>query len=65
MIIFTSNKHKTFRRIKQNASDCVLRWFLLVEEYGISFEYLPGKKKIIADALSHIVIDSLKIQDKK
>jgi hypothetical protein len=38
---------------------------LLLEEYGVTFEYLPGKKNVaaIADALSRLDIDSLKIQD--
>jgi hypothetical protein len=32
---------------------------LLLEEYGVSFEYLPGKKNVVADALSCLVIDDL------
>jgi hypothetical protein len=39
-----------------------LRWLLLFEEYGVTFEYLPGKKNILVDALSRLDIDSLKIQ---
>jgi hypothetical protein len=41
-------------------------WLLLLEEYGVTFEYLPGKKKndgTFADALSRLDIDSLKIQE--
>jgi hypothetical protein len=38
-------------------------WFLLLEEYGVTFEYLPGKKNVVAGALSRLDIDSLKIQD--
>jgi hypothetical protein len=40
---------------------------LLLEENGITFEYLPGKKNVtyLADALSHLDIDSQKIQDSK
>jgi hypothetical protein len=32
---------------------------------GVTFEYLPGKKNVgtVADALSHLDIDSLKIQE--
>jgi hypothetical protein len=37
--------------------------FLLLEEYGVTFEYLPGKKNVVADALSCLDIDSLKIQE--
>jgi hypothetical protein len=39
-------------------------WLLLLEEYGITFEYLPGKKNVVtvADDLSRLDIDSLKIQ---
>jgi hypothetical protein len=42
-----------------------LRWLLLLEEHGVTFEYLPGKKNVAAveDALSHLDIDSLKIQE--
>jgi hypothetical protein len=40
-------------------------WLLLLEEYGVTFEYLPGKKSVVADALSRLDIDSLKIQEEK
>jgi hypothetical protein len=49
------------------ASDQVLFTcgLLLLEEYGATFEYLPGKKHehVLADALSCLDIDSLKIQE--
>jgi hypothetical protein len=35
---------------------------LLLEEYVVSFEYLPGRKNVVADALSCLDIDDLKIQ---
>jgi hypothetical protein len=40
-------------------------WLLLLEEYGVTFDYLPGKKQknVVADALSHLDIDSLKIHE--
>jgi hypothetical protein len=40
-------------------------WLLLLEEYGVTFECLPGKKNVVADDLSRLDIDSLKIQEKK
>jgi hypothetical protein len=38
---------------------------LLLEEYGVKFEYLPGEKNVVADALSRLDIDSLKIQEEE
>jgi hypothetical protein len=40
IIVFTEKKNNTFNALK--ASDRVLRWLLLLEEYGVTFEYLPG-----------------------
>jgi hypothetical protein len=42
-------------------------WLLLLEEYGVTFEYLSGKKNVatVADALSCLDIDSLKIQEEE
>jgi RNase H-like domain found in reverse transcriptase/Reverse transcriptase (RNA-dependent DNA polymerase) len=62
-IVYTDHKNYIFNGLK--ASDCVLRWLLLLEEYGVSFEYLPGKKNVIADALSQLDIDDLNIQEEE
>jgi hypothetical protein len=46
-----------------------LIWLLPLEEYGETFEYLPGKKQknvgIVADTLYRLDIDSLKIQEEE
>jgi hypothetical protein len=65
IIVFTDHKNNTFNGLK--ASDRVLRWLLLLEEYGVTFEYLSGKnqKNVVADALFRLGIDSLKIQEEE
>jgi hypothetical protein len=63
IIVFTDHKNNTFNVL--NPSDHVLRWLVVIEEYGVTFEYLPGKKNVVWDALSHLDIDSLKIQEEE
>jgi hypothetical protein len=38
---------------------------LLLEEYGVTFEYLPGNKYVVVEALSRLDINSLKIQEEE
>jgi hypothetical protein len=40
-------------------------WLLLLEDYGVTLEYLPEKKNVgtVADDLLCLDIDSLKIQE--
>ena len=47
--IFTDHKNLTYKNFNK---DCVLRWRLKIEEYIPEIEYTPGKKNIVADALS-------------
>jgi hypothetical protein len=69
IIIFTDHENKTFNGLNANTSDRILRicWILFLEEYGVAFEYLPGKKKSATevDTFFCLDIDSLKIQEKK
>jgi hypothetical protein len=67
IIVFTDHKNNTFNGLKAKDSDRLLRtcWLLLLEEYGVTFEYLPGKKNVVVDALSRLDIDSMNIQDEE
>jgi hypothetical protein len=58
---------QTIRKIPLMCQISFLRWVLLLEEYGVTLEYLPEKKKvvIIVDSLSCLQIDSLKIQEEE
>jgi hypothetical protein len=42
-------------------------WLLLLEESGVTFEYFPGNKQknVVADVLSCLDIESLKIQEEE
>jgi hypothetical protein len=42
-----------------------LPWLIFLEEYGVAYEYLPGKKnmEIVADYQYCLGMDSLKIQE--
>jgi hypothetical protein len=65
IIVLTDHKKNTFNDLK--GSDHVLCLLLLIEEYGVIFEYLPRRKQksAVADVLSRIEIESLKIQEEE
>jgi hypothetical protein len=69
IIVFTDHKNNTLIGLK--ASDRIVSacWLLLLEEYGVTLEYLSGNKQknvcTVADALSRLGIDSLKIQEEE
>jgi hypothetical protein len=49
--IYMDHKNLTFSNF---TTDCVTCWQLRVEEYGPKIVYLPGKRNIIADAISRL-----------
>jgi hypothetical protein len=65
IIVLTYHNNNTFTGLK--ASDCILCWILILEEYGVTLEYLTGKKNTVrvTDALSYVDIDILKIQEEE
>jgi hypothetical protein len=65
IIVFIDHKNNTFNGLKASDRVLLIRWLLLLEEYGVTFEYLPGRKNVVADALSRLDIDSLKIQEEE
>jgi hypothetical protein len=40
-------------------------WILLLEEYGVTFEHLSGKKNIVTDTLYRLDIKNLRIQEQE
>jgi hypothetical protein len=67
IIVFTGHKNNTFNGLKALYRVLCTCWLLLLEEYAVTFEYLPGKKNVatFVDNLSRLDIDSLKIQENK
>ena len=35
-------------------NDCIIRWRLLLEEFGPKYEHIAGKDNVVADALSRM-----------
>jgi hypothetical protein len=63
IIVFAYHKNNTFNGLK--ASDRILGtcWLLLLEEYGVIFEYHPGIFFTCCGCVYRLDIDSLKIQE--
>ena len=56
LTIFTDHKNLTYKVTKFTTQQ-VLRWPLLLEEFGATFIYKKGEDNIIADALSRLPIN--------
>ena len=49
IIVYTDHSNLTFENLQ---TDRVLRWRLLLEEYGVEIRYIKGVQNIVADILS-------------
>jgi hypothetical protein len=45
IIVITDHKNNTFNGLKASYRALLTSWLLLLDEYGVTFEYLPGKKQ--------------------
>ena len=52
--IYTDNKNLTCKCFN---TDIVLRWRLILEDYGPDIEYIKVEKNIVADGLSRIPLN--------
>jgi hypothetical protein len=59
--VFTDHQNLTYTHFNTQR---VLRWRLILEEYGPSFEHTAGDKNIVADALSRLEYNQYKEDSK-
>ena len=53
--VFTDHKNLTYKNFN---TDRVMRWRLIIEEFGPEFHYVKGENNVVADALSRLAITS-------
>jgi hypothetical protein len=58
--VYTDHKNLTYKKFN---SDRVMRWRLLIEEYGADLTYVKGDKNIVADALSRLELNDTTVND--
>jgi hypothetical protein len=57
--VHTDHKNLTYAK---SISDRVMRWRLLIEEFGPEFRHIKGKHNLIDDALPRLELDDSKIE---
>ena len=56
IVVYTDHKNHTYKNFN---TDHIMRWRLLIKEFGPTIEYIKGPKNIIANALSRLDLISL------
>ena len=51
IVVYTDHKNLTYKNFNM---ECIMRWWLLIEEFGPTIKYITGPKNIIANALSRL-----------
>ena len=51
IVVYTNHKNLTYKNFKM---EHIMRWWLLIEEFGPIIEYIKGPKNFVADALSRL-----------
>ena len=59
LIVHTDHLNLLYKKL---ASARLVRWRMLLEEYGPTFEHIQGTKNVVADALSRLDMQT-KVQD--
>jgi RNase H-like domain found in reverse transcriptase len=54
LIVHTDHKNLLYQKM---STDCVIRWRLLIEEFGPTFLHIKGERNVITDALSQLDAD--------
>jgi len=54
VIIHTDHKNIVYGNL---SNDRIVRWHLLLEEFGPEYQHIAGKDNVVADALSRLDID--------
>ena len=56
IVVYTDHKNLTYKNFN---TECIMRWQLLIEEFGPIIECIKGPKNIVADVLSRLDLISL------
>jgi transposase InsO family protein len=54
LIVHTDHQNLLYQKM---STDRIIRWRLLLEEFGATFEHVKGEKNVVADALSRLDAD--------